>query len=175
MSQVSQAPKRGRRRVALRLIAGVIRPDAGRIVRNNVRRTGDTCALVPQRGGLYRELELKENLKLYAGLYGKKETGLDRAQHVRAMGLVPLLNKRFSELSGGFQRLAVIAAAMHVAPDRLLVDEPLSGLDPGYVTSVREHLAVFRSPARLLVITSQHGSQFPDADRVIRIEGGRLA
>jgi len=171
---VIQGPNGAGKSTLLRLIAGAIRPDAGTIERDADGARRSTRAVIPQKGGLYRDLSLKENLRLYSGLYERKTADLDGGRYVRAMGLVPFLDRRFSELSGGFQRLAVIAAALGVVPDELLADEPLSGLDQNFATAVKEHLLIYRGRSRLLIISTPQPDTLPGADRVIRVEGGQV-
>ena len=94
------------------------------------------CGIVPQSAGMYADLTTTEYLELARRLYGRG----DVATAVEAFGLGEQRDKRLAQLSGGFQRRVVIAAALLSEPAVLLLDEPTVGLDPVAAREVHNYL-----------------------------------
>ena len=119
----------------IRILAGLIDPDAGEATALGVAATKadhSRIGYMPQRFGLYEDLTVIENLRLYADL-----RGLDREE--REESFVRLLEftdlKRFQsrlagKLSGGMKQKLGLACALVRQPELLLLDEPGVGVDP---------------------------------------------
>lgn len=105
---------------ALRLLAGLEEPDAGRVTREG------TISLVFQEDRLLNALSPMGNLRLVAGrgTSGRLESLLIR------LGLEHSLSKPVGEFSGGMKRRVAIARALAANCEALLLDEPFKGLDP---------------------------------------------
>ena len=157
----------------LRVIAGVTQPSVGRVSRR-AAPPGPRIGYVPQSGGLYPDLTVEENLKLRRALWLRKRLSANSAPTVAALDLQGTLERTPAELSGGLQRLATIAAALHVEPDWLLLDEPFQGLDPRRRTLLVEHLALISARLQLLVITAPAENDFGLLTKTIRMVGGRI-
>ena len=108
-------------------------PVGGRGYAEARQRTG----VVPQNAGMYADLTTAEYLELARRLYARG----DVARTLDAFGLAEHRDKRLAQLSGGFQRRVVIAAALLSEPDLLLLDEPTVGLDPVAAHEVHGYLA----------------------------------
>lgn len=119
----------------IRILAGLIDPDAGEAMvfgRPAVDTDRSMIGYMPQRFGLYEDLSVIENLRLYADLRGLPR-GERQASFDRLLDFTDL--KRFTDrlagnLSGGMKQKLGLACAMVRVPKLLLLDEPGVGVDP---------------------------------------------
>jgi ABC-2 type transport system ATP-binding protein len=121
-----------------RITAGLERPDAGAVVVAGMDAT--RCAarvrpllgLAPQELALYPTATARENLFLFAGLYGipRRDARTRIARLADSLVLADVLDRRVRDLSGGQQRRVQAATAMVHRPLVLLLDEPTVGADP---------------------------------------------
>jgi ABC-2 type transport system ATP-binding protein len=122
----------------MRLMAGLMTPTAGRIEVTGLDtvadapRLADRVGYMPQRFGLYEDLTVLENLRLYAEL-----RGLERGSHVHTFErlldftrLGPFTARLAGKLSGGMKQKLGLACALMATPEVLLLDEPGVGVDP---------------------------------------------
>jgi ABC-2 type transport system ATP-binding protein len=123
----------------LRMIAGLLKPTAGRVLVNDVDLAVDpekakaSLGFIPDRPYIYEKLTAGEFLRFHAGLYGL-DGGSDVGRRIKDMLEVFELGRWENELVESFshgmkQRLVMSAAFLH-APRAVVVDEPMVGLDP---------------------------------------------
>ncbi|KVE35961.1 ABC transporter ATP-binding protein [Burkholderia sp. BDU5] len=122
----------------MRMLAGVLRPDAGRIELDGIDVIADperakiALSYMPQRFGLYEDLTVDENVFFYGELFEvpRVRYRADLAELLAAAGLEPFRRRLAGQLSGGMkQKLGLVCALIH-RPNVLLLDEPTTGVDP---------------------------------------------
>lgn len=122
----------------MRLAAGLLAPDSGRVSVLGMDATGDYLSVqaslgyMPQSFGLYEDLSVQENLNLYADLQGVSPE-LRRARFeelLRMTGLGPFVGRLSGRLSGGMKQKLGLACTLVRAPELLLLDEATVGVDP---------------------------------------------
>lgn len=129
----------------MRMLAGVLAPDAGRIAINGAdlldqpRRARQAIGYLPEQPPLYRELTVDEQLRYSARLHG-----LDRVASRRAVarvkercGLADVGQRLTGNLSKGYRQRVGIAQALLHDPPVLILDEPTVGLDPAQTREIR--------------------------------------
>jgi ABC-type multidrug transport system ATPase subunit len=158
----------------LKLLGGIVPATRGSVRWSPELQRG-ALGYVPQTGGLYPEMTILDNLRTRRALYGMEQTEVQKLHYVRVLGLVPLLDRRFGELSGGYQRLATLAAALHVRPAWLLLDEPFNGVDRHFREVLAATLDELGRELRLMVLTSPTTDTPAPGNRIIEIEEGRVA
>ncbi len=148
------------------LLAGLLAPDAGRVLLEGRPLSLSDPALrqrmgiIFQRGSLDDLLSARENLLLGARLYGL--TGERARARVEAMlrliGLTARGDERVSTWSGGMRRRLELARALVHQPSVLLMDEPTQGLDEASFRAFWAHLRALRDAEGLTVLLTTHRS-----------------
>ncbi len=129
----------------LRMLAGVLAPDAGRIVINGVdlfdqpRRAKQAIGYLPEPPPLYHELTVDEQLHYSARLHGLSRAASRQAvAHVKERcGLTEVGRRLTGNLSRGYQQRTGIAQAILHDPPVIILDEPTVGLDPIQLREIR--------------------------------------
>ena len=155
--------------VVLRLILGLLRPDAGAILVNGQRIDGmaerDLMRVRADIGMLFQESALFDSLTVAENvgyrLFEETDMPLDQAlARVEAVlgfvGLGEYLDRMPSELSGGQRRRVAIARAMAAQPGLILFDDPTSGLDPLTAFAVDDEVVKLRDLERVTSIVVTH-------------------
>jgi ABC-2 type transport system ATP-binding protein len=144
----------------MRAIFGVASLDAGKIswrgspVDERARRS---FGYMPEERGLYPAMGLRDQIEYFARLHELSGPAARKAaQHwIDRLGLSGREDARIDALSHGNQQRAQLAAALVHDPELLVLDEPLSGLDPGGVDDMSAILAE-RAAAGVTVLFSSH-------------------
>jgi ABC-2 type transport system ATP-binding protein len=167
----------------IRMIAGLLKPTAGRILVNGHDTATEpqlakaSLGFIPDRPFVYEKLTAGEFLRFHAGLYGLDGPGI--ASRAKEMLGIFELSRWEDELIESFshgmkQRLVMSAAFMH-RPKAVLVDEPMVGLDPRGARLIKE---VFRrmSEHGVAILMSTHTLEVAQemCDRISIILKGRI-
>lgn len=122
----------------LRMLAGVLAPDAGTAtvagfdVLRDPERAKLRISYMPQRFGLYEDLTVDENIRFYADLFGVRRAEREQRapELLAAAGMGQFRGRLAGKLSGGMkQKLGLVCALIHT-PQVILLDEPTTGVDP---------------------------------------------
>jgi ABC-type Fe3+/spermidine/putrescine transport system ATPase subunit len=168
----------------MKLIAGLLAPDTGQITLDGRPIT----TLPPEQRGIamvFQNPLLFPHLTVAGNVgFGLKMRGLSPAKvaplvadMLNRVRLTGLGDRRPSQLSGGQQQRAALARALILQPRVLLLDEPLSSLDPGLRDEMRQLIRALQRETGIttLVVTHEQAEAVALADRIALLLEGRLA
>jgi len=143
----------------LRMIMNVLAPDTGtiEILGRPASQPGrDRIGYMPEERGLYPRMVVEEQLLFFAELKGvpRKEAARRLPPWLERLGLDAWRHRRLNELSKGMQQKAQFIATVLHDPDVLILDEPLSGLDPIGVNVMRDVFVDLRRRGKTVVLSS---------------------
>lgn len=164
----------------LKMIAGILSPDAGKISINNVEVGIDQVnakkliGYLPESNALYKDLYVKEYLHFLGKVHSLKNIADRIAEVVDLLQLGDMQQKKIGELSKGYQQRVGIAAAIIHQPPLILLDEPTSGLDPNQLMDIRKLIQQLSQNS--MVLFSSHILQEVTAvcHRVLVMHEGKL-
>ena len=167
----------------LRIVAGYENPDSGRVMLDG----RDITDLPPQKRGfgmvfqhyaLFPHMSVEDNVAFGLEARGiAKATRLERARAaLDSVGLGSAGKRGIQSLSGGEQQRVALARALVIEPQLLLLDEPLSNLDPTLRQTTRDELRAMlhRVGVSALFVTHDQEDAFAIADRIAVIRRGKL-
>jgi sodium transport system ATP-binding protein len=165
----------------LRLLAGLVRPDAGRVSVAGHDAWGERLAarrrlgFFPDVVGLYPRLTVREHVELSARLHGLSREGA-RAAAARALerlSMCSLAGRRTAGFSQGERmKVALCCATVH-EPACLVLDEPARGLDVLSIRLLREVLVELKARGTCIVMSSHVMSEVEAlSDEVVVLAGG---
>jgi ABC-2 type transport system ATP-binding protein len=146
----------------LSMLLGLLLPDAGtvRILGEDMRR--HRFRVLPRMNfsspyvDLPRRLTVRQNLLVYARLYGLN----DRAARIAALAdelrIAAFLDRKTGDLSAGQKTRVVLAKALLNEPELLLLDEPTASLDPDSGDWVRSYLETYRVRTKATILLASH-------------------
>jgi ABC-2 type transport system ATP-binding protein len=167
----------------LRMVVGLLRPDAGTIEIDGIDALADPVAAkqitawLSDEPMIYDKLSPYEYLEFVAGLWRIDASAAERRARalIDWLGLAPHAHERCEGFSKGMRQKVALAGALVHEPKLIILDEPLTGLDAGSARQVK-HVLRERVAAGGTVIMTTHILEVAErmADRVGIIAAGRL-
>jgi ABC-2 type transport system ATP-binding protein len=168
----------------IRMLAGVLQPSDGRIeiggidLQREPVRAKRQVGYIPDRPSVYEKLTGGEFLRFVSGLWG----GDDAATQLRADELLQLFDLHawkdtlIESYSHGMRQKLLISSALVHAPDLIIVDEPMVGLDPKGARQIKDLLRAFTEQGGT-VFLSTHTLEVAEAlcDRIAILHRGEIS
>jgi ABC-2 type transport system ATP-binding protein len=165
------------------MMLGLITPTSGKIYIN------DTClkpknriALLSQMNfaspyiELPKKLTVKQNLEVYARLYGVVEINKRVDEMVVDLNLKNFLHKKTGELSSGQKNRVSLAKSLINKPKLLFLDEPTASLDPDVGDFVREYIEKYKKNNELTILLASHNMKEVErlCNKIVMMKKGEI-
>ncbi len=169
------------------MVAGLLRPDRGRIVCNDVVLFDSArgVGLAPHRRGigyvfqdgrLFPHMTVAQNLDYGRRMYRLPANTAERDRVIALLDIAHLLDRRPGRLSGGERQRVAIGRALLMRPRLLLLDEPLASLDAPRKREIFPYLLRLRDETVPMIYVSHNAAELRRvATTIVRIDDGRVA
>jgi lipooligosaccharide transport system ATP-binding protein len=167
----------------LRLLLGLIEPDAGEIamlghgVPRDGRRARLRVGVVPQMDNLDPDFTVRENLEAYGRYFGIRSWQIDARlpELLDFAGLSGRADAKIQALSGGMQRRLTLARALVNDPELIFLDEPTTGLDPQARHLMWQGLRRLTAQGKTILLTTHFMDEAERlCDRLAIMDRGRI-
>ena len=161
------------------MLAGVLKPDAGRVMLGGQditawplwRRARAGLGYVPQEPSIFRRLSVRDNVR--AALEANNRAVTAEVELLARFGLTEVASTRGERLSGGERRRTELCRAWAAGPQMLLCDEPFAALDPRGASEVAQQLRSIAQQGAGVLLTDHNVRQtFLVCDRVYIVAAG---
>jgi ABC-2 type transport system ATP-binding protein len=165
---------------AIRLICGLLHPDAGDVRVLGLdpvaehRRLTERVGYLSQRFSLYGDLTIDENLAFFAEIHGVREYRARRDRLLEMTQLTPFRDRLADRLSGGMKQKLALACTLIHEPELILLDEPTTGVDPVSRREFWKLLAQFLERGVTILMSTPYLDEAERCTRVALIHEGRL-
>ena len=160
------------------LVSGLISPDFGEIevqgLNFNSSRTKilEKIGVQLQESRFYEKYTIKETFELFASFY--KES-LDVEETIKNLGLYEKKDKRLSDLSGGQKQRVYLGCALVHDPQLLILDEPMTSLDPSSQKQTREFIKKLKEQGKTILLCTHNMSEAKRlCDHILILDRGHL-
>ncbi len=167
----------------LRLLLGLIEPDAGSIemlgepVPSGARRARQRVGVVPQMDNLDPDFTVRENFMAYGRYFGMRDAEIAAVLPglLEFAGLTNRGDAKIQALSGGMKRRLTLARALVNDPDLIFLDEPTTGLDPQARHLMWQGLRRLLNQGKTIILTTHFMEEAERlCDRLVILDHGRL-
>lgn len=167
----------------LRILAGLTMPDAGRVTLGGKDITSWPArdrhmGLVFQSYSLFPDMSVSANVGYPMRLRGEKSAAIASriGNLLERVGMASQASRFPDELSGGQQQRVALARALASDPAMLLLDEPLSALDPGLRVQLRQEIRTLQRSLGIptLMVTHDQDEALAMADTIVCMNAGRI-
>lgn len=166
----------------MKILTGFLTPSRGRAriagldTRTQRIEAAARLGYLPENGPLYPDMTPRAFLRFFGDARGMTSHDLEQgiARMTERCSLQTVLDKPIHKLSKGYRQRVGMAQAMLHDPDVLILDEPVSGLDPNQIRDVRKMLRELAETKTILLSTHILQEVEAVADRVVFISEGRI-
>lgn len=166
----------------LRLVAGMLRPSAGKIyigaldsvsARRKIKRL---IGYMPQLFGLYQDLTVGENMDFFMDIFGITGTERKRRKekYLGFSNLMPFLDRQAGNLSGGMKQKLGLACVLVHEPQLLILDEPTNGVDPVSRREFWDMLGRMKDEGMTILVSTAYLDEAKRCDRLALMHAGTL-
>ena len=165
------------------MMLGLITPTSGQIFINEINlnpKNRITLLNLMNFASPYielpKKLTVKQNLEVYARLYGVKKVSDRISEMTEDLNLKEFLNKKTGELSSGQKNRVSLAKSLINKPKLLFLDEPTASLDPDIGDFVREYIEKYKKKNELTILLASHNMKEVErlCDSIVMMKQGKI-
>jgi ABC-2 type transport system ATP-binding protein len=165
------------------MMLGLITPSSGEIIINETKLEEKSRIKLLKLMNfaspyieLPKKLTVKQNLEIYARLYGVKEIKKRSEEMIEDLNLQKFLSKKTGELSSGQKNRVALAKSLINKPKLLFLDEPTASLDPDVGDFVRAYIEKYKINNELTILLASHNMKEVErlCDKVIMMKQGKI-
>lgn len=161
----------------LRMLSGLLAPDEGEVLwfgqaAKNNPSLRQKIGYMPQKLSLYGDLTVSENLAFYAAAYSIKDPARTIDDVLHELELTAFAHKRVDALSGGWARVAQLAANLLHQPSVLLLDEPTAGLDANMRFRFWRFIRSYADAGHAVIVSTHDLDESQQCDQILFFSGG---
>jgi ABC-2 type transport system ATP-binding protein len=143
----------------LRMIMRIYHPDLGRglirvLGQTNSAAADDRVGYLPEERGLYKKMIVRDMLRFYAELKGRRDSRVLIGKWLERMSLTDWADKKVEVLSKGMAQKVQFIAAVVADPELVILDEPFTGLDPVNADVLREAVLDLRRRGATVIFST---------------------
>jgi ABC-2 type transport system ATP-binding protein len=164
----------------IRLLCGLLTPDAGRgtclgfDIRNDTGAIKRQVGYMTQRFSLYQDLSVRENLEFVARIYGLADPAGAAKSMIARLGLDARRDQLAGSLSGGWKQRLSLGACMLPEPRLLLLDEPTAGVDPTARREFWSEIHAFAAGGLTVLVSTHYMDEAERCHEIAYIANGTL-
>lgn len=166
----------------MRMISGYLKPSSGEVLIHGENVFSSDASIkkqlgyLPENNPLYPNMYVREYLAFMGSIYGIKGKEIQKAidQAILKCGLQSMQHKKIEALSKGYRQRVGLAKAILHNPSILILDEPISGLDPNQLIEIRKLLKEESKQKAILLSTHLMQEVIALCDRVLILDKGKL-
>ena len=165
------------------MMLGLITPTSGNIIINGIKlEPKNRIKLLSLMNfaspyiELPKKLTVRQNLEVYARLYGVKDIYHRTNEMIEDLNLQSFLNKKTGELSSGQKNRVALAKSLINKPKLLFLDEPTASLDPDVGDFVRAYIEDYKKNNELTILLASHNMKEVErlCDQIIMMKQGQI-
>lgn len=164
------------------MMLGLLKPTNGQVLINGMDIEKNKISLLHKMNfispyiELPKKLTVKQNLEVYARLYGVVEINKRVDEMVVDLNLKNFLHKKTGELSSGQKNRVSLAKSLINKPKLLFLDEPTASLDPDVGDFVREYIEKYKKNNELTILLASHNMKEVErlCNKIIMMKKGEV-
>jgi ABC-2 type transport system ATP-binding protein len=166
----------------LRMVSTLLSPSRGSILINgldivkNRKKVKELIGYMPQRFGLYQDLSVSENIDFFMEIYGitGKERIRRKERYLGFSNLLPFIDRRAGDLSGGMKQKLGLACVLSHEPLVLILDEPTNGVDPVSRMEFWEILKEMKREGMTILVSTAYLDEGEKCDSLMLMHNAKI-
>ena len=141
----------------LRMVLRIFYPDRGRVTvlgRDSGAAADDRVGYLPEERGLYKKMKVRDVLRFYAELKGRRDCRRDIDAWLERFDLAKWARQKVEALSKGMAQNVQFIAAVIAGPELVILDEPFSGLDPVNLEVLKDAVLALRQQGTTILFST---------------------